>query len=114
VKIAIGIALAMRHLHRPPNPIKHRDLKPANIVLDDHFEPHLIDFGLAKEEDGGFSPSAGTPYYMAPEASEGNQGQGLEIDVYSYGIVLWEILSGSSIETVFPGKGETRPDKTTN
>lgn len=85
----------------------HRDLKPSNILVDDLGEPRIVDFGLAKvggpdaEKDLSQLMSVtgqimGTPSYMSPEQAAGNQDRvDMRSDVYSLGIVLFEMVTGT-------------------
>ncbi|KAH9561692.1 hypothetical protein CY35_05G036500 [Sphagnum magellanicum] len=100
VKIALGAARGLAYLHEDSNPrVIHRDFKASNILLEDDFTPKVSDFGLAKEAaDGGKSQHVstrvmGTFGYVAPEyAMTGHLL--VKSDVYSYGVVLLELLSG--------------------
>jgi serine/threonine-protein kinase len=80
--------------------VLHRDLKPSNILIDEHGEPHVTDFGLAKQITDAASMTKtgavlGTPAYMAPEQAAGQRGQvGPRSDVYSLGVILYHMLTG--------------------
>ena len=74
--------------------VLHRDLKPANIMLDEHGEVRITDFGiaaLATELDR--REVSGTPAYMSPEQLEGHE-LSAKSDIYSLGLVLYEIFTG--------------------
>ncbi|CAN1220852.1 LRR receptor-like serine/threonine-protein kinase RGI5 [Linum grandiflorum] len=100
-KIAVGSAQGLAYLHHDCVPaILHRDVKCNNILLDSKYEAYLADFGLAKLMNSpnyhhAMSRVAGSYGYIAPE-----YGYTMNIteksDVYSYGVVLLEILSGRS------------------
>jgi serine/threonine-protein kinase len=80
--------------------VLHRDLKPANIMLDGHGRVRITDFGLAiaVEDESQASEIAGTPAYMAPEQLAG-KGATVRSDMYSLGMVLYEIYTGKKAFT---------------
>ncbi|KAK3139626.1 hypothetical protein QOZ80_5AG0386430 [Eleusine coracana subsp. coracana] len=100
--IALGVAKGLAYLHSECLEwIIHCDMKPENILLDQDLEPKITDFGLAKllnrdGSDGDLSRIRGTRGYMAPEwvsslpITE-------KVDVYSYGVVLLELVKGVRI-----------------
>ncbi len=92
--------------------ILHRDLKPANIMLDGRGRVRIMDFGLAALA-ADLSPDdarAGTPAYMAPEQISGGEIT-LRSDVYSLGLVLYELFTGRpAFEGSSPTEDRRRPD----
>lgn len=96
--IAFGVSLGMQYIHSL-NMI-HRDLKPQNILIDDNKMPVICDFGSSRQMETAMTGLCGTANYMALEVIEGgNYNQ--SADVYSYGMVLWEMLTG---EIPFEGR----------
>ncbi|KAJ4707298.1 receptor-like protein kinase 2 [Melia azedarach] len=96
-KIALDIARALAYLHDQCVPrVLHRDVKPSNILLDDDFNAYLSDFGLARllgtSETHATTGVAGTFGYVAPEYAMTCRVSD-KADVYSYGVVLLELLS---------------------
>ncbi|CAI8593290.1 unnamed protein product [Vicia faba] len=108
-KIYVGIARGLAYLHEESRlKVVHRDIKATNVLLDKDLNPKISDFGLAKldEEDNTHISTriAGTYGYMAPEyAMHGYLTD--KADVYSYGIVALEIVSGRS-NTLYQSKEE--------
>jgi serine/threonine protein kinase len=95
IRLLAKVAEAIHHAHR--RGIVHRDLKPANILIDEHGDPHVADFGLAVTEADLLERKgevAGSPAYMSPEQVRGET-QYLDgrTDVWSLGIILYELLT---------------------
>lgn len=97
VRIMSQVAEALRFAHE--NSTVHRDLSPQNILVADDGKVKIIDFGLATSqnptEDTITATGAivGTVHYLSPEQAAGQKAQ-LQSDVYSFGCILFEILSG--------------------
>ena len=107
VAILREIALAVHHAHEEG--VIHRDLKPGNVLIDGRNEPHVADFGLAKFLGSDVSQSftaegrvVGTPTYMSPEQVRGAKTIDRRTDVYSMGVMLYEIITGR-----LPFEGQT-------
>ncbi|CAL4983825.1 unnamed protein product [Urochloa decumbens] len=104
LSIALDVAEALEYLHHRIDPsIAHCDIKPSNILLDEDKIAHVGDFGLAKIMNAGARGQCigesssvgikGTIGYLAPEYGMGRESS-TEGDIYSYGVLLLEILTG--------------------
>jgi serine/threonine protein kinase len=99
MKIAVGAARGLEYLHcKADPPVIYRDLKSANILLDSDFSPKLSDFGLAKLGPVGDNTHVstrvmGTYGYCAPEYAMSGK-LTLKSDIYSFGVVLLELITG--------------------
>jgi len=95
---AMSIAEALAYAHR--NNVVHRDIKPANILIGSNGAVKVVDFGIARALDAGHEEGLtqdgavmGTATYFSPEQAKG-EGLDLRSDLYSLGIVLYEMLAG--------------------
>ncbi|MCA9263168.1 MAG: protein kinase [Planctomycetales bacterium] len=130
-QLLLDVACAVEHAHQ--RGILHRDLKPQNIMLDEHGQPYVTDFGLAKfsqptgphESDSGLTRTGailGTPSYMAPEQALGQIAVTTACDIYALGAILYESITGqrpyqgkSAMDTVLlVMRGELIPPRQVN
>ncbi|XP_038635684.1 ankyrin repeat and protein kinase domain-containing protein 1 [Scyliorhinus canicula] len=111
-RIIHEMAMGMNFLHSMNPPLLHLDLKPGNVLVDENLHIKIADIGLSKWEDDLSSKQhversvlRGTINYMPPELLNGPSG--VKHDVYSFSIVLWEVLTqqksyaGTNIMAVF-------------
>ena len=101
IKILLEIAIGMNFLHTNNPPILHRDLKSLNILLTNKIETNydtsdikISDFGLSRLYQKSYilTGHLGTCYWMAPEIIV-NKKYSTKIDVYSFGIIIWEVCT---------------------
>lgn len=93
---AFDIARGMQFLHKCQ--IVHRDLKSLNVLLDSQNNIRICDFGFSRHASDSslMSQNIGTPHWMAPELLSTSSNYTSKIDVYAYGIVLWELATGQT------------------
>ncbi|HEU5326309.1 MAG TPA: protein kinase, partial [Candidatus Limnocylindria bacterium] len=95
VRVAIAVASALEAAHRKG--IVHRDVKPGNILITDHGDVKVTDFGIARAVSEASMTVTGTTlgsvHYFSPEQARGDEVTGAS-DVYALGIVLFEMLTG--------------------
>ncbi|MFZ4814925.1 MAG: protein kinase domain-containing protein [Phototrophicaceae bacterium] len=97
LRLLTPIASALTYAHA--RGILHRDVKPSNIIIDDVGTPYLADFGLARITASGESTMSqdailGTPQYISPEQAKGVKNLDGRADVYSLGIILYQVIVG--------------------
>jgi serine/threonine protein kinase/Tfp pilus assembly protein PilF len=118
VSIARQVCEGLEEAHRVG--VVHRDLKPQNIMIDRDGNARIMDFGIARSVKGkgvtGGNVLIGTPEYMSPEQVDGKEA-GPRSDIYSLGIVLFEMLTGrmpfegeSVLSVAVKQKSEAPPD----
>jgi len=121
VSLARQVCEGLGEAHRVG--VVHRDLKPQNIMIDRDGNARIMDFGIARSVKGkgitGANVLVGTPEYMSPEQVDGKEA-GPRSDLYSLGIVLFEMLTGrlpfegeTPLSVAVKQKSETPPDPRT-
>ena len=114
LQIIPGVCAALEYAHGQG--VLHRDIKPENILLDGSGRVKIADFGVAKLSEGEgrrvtltvSGSSLGTPAYMAPEQIERPQDVDHRADIYSLGVVFYEMLTGELPLGRFPAPSETK------
>jgi eukaryotic-like serine/threonine-protein kinase len=118
-QVARDIAAALAHAHAQG--VVHRDLKPSNILFGADGRAKLVDFGIARSSEQGTLTEAGsllgTAAYMSPEQAAGEAPIGAAADVYAFGVILFQMLTGrlpfegdSPLELAFKHRTAAPPD----
>ena len=99
-EIILKLLKAIGNIHK--NNIIHRDIKPSNIIISNTGDLKLVDFGIAKGieynsndyTNTAIGQNMGTPRYMSPEQIKGMKDTTIHTDLYSVGVVLWQMVCG--------------------
>jgi hypothetical protein len=90
--VIIGIVYGMRYIHARGG--IHRDLKPANILIDEKGRPQIADLGQCRKVDVNMTIGLGTAAYLAPEVIDGNADYNTPVDVFAFGVMVYELCTG--------------------
>lgn len=111
VDVVIQVCKALAYAHK--NGVIHLDIKPANILIDAEGNARVSDFGIAHLFGAGAAaenaPVMGTPSYMSPEQKQGTAGVTMASDIYSLGVVMYELFTGKKpVPGVLPSSLDPR------
>jgi serine/threonine protein kinase len=103
LQVATQIKSALSAIHKAG--IIHNDIKPSNILIDEHDNFLLSDFGIAEytKKESRSLHTMGTPEYMAPEQFDPKHKTDIRSDIYAFGVVIYEMLTGKSVRGSFSG-----------
>lgn len=96
LKSIIGVVVGMTFIHGKE--IIHRDLKPSNILIDHEHHVKISDFGTARFDSTSVTMNVGTRLYMAPEMRNGTGDINRKVDVFSFGLLLYQLVESVSVE----------------
>ncbi len=93
-RLIVDMSDGLAHAHSAG--ILHRDIKPANVLIDDQAKPKIVDFGLARPMGDSQTDGVvfGTPSYTAPEVVDNPYSVDQRSDIFSMGVMLYELLTG--------------------
>ena len=114
VRLAVDLADALAYVHSQQ--IIHGDIKPSNVLLSPEGQPILLDFNLGRRRGSSDGPAGGTLAYMAPEqlrfiaeeTPDDHLVSSTATDIYSFGVLLYELLSGKTPNTYPSKQGSTK------
>lgn len=112
LRLFLKVCEGIQHVHQ--NLIAHRDIKPSNILVTAEGEPKVLDFGIAKMTNTAFQAKPDpdltrrggtprTPAYASPEQIRGENHQQVRTDIYSLGVLLYQLLTGQWPYRIPPG-----------
>lgn len=111
VKVALSVARGMEYLHDQEPAIIHRDLNARNVLVDENWTIKVADYGLSEMIEKQGNSFAGMANWRAPEVFEDSRNFSKASDVYSYGMMIWELIS-SKVSISFTQKKKKSDQET--